>query len=337
MHYFLDIPGEIGDRSNTMNADEILRKSFFIKKRKNRLLYITMMLVWFLSLSVELAAQQAGQDAKGLAREHYYQGVFFGKQQKYTEAQFELEKAIELYPAYADAYNALAVIFHRQNMPAKAIEQYLLAIEMEPGHVKARTNLAMMYHEQREYEKSLRQLEKALEIDANYAPASKLLAKVQGKVSHQIEQQAPQIQTPQKAAAKPATSSNKKGTQSTQSLFERGTLLIRQGKIDAGIQAYRIALKRSPHSVKGQTLLGMAYREKYRVTYEARWQQQAFSLFSNALKRDSSYVPALLGLGEVYYERGFIFKALASFRQALQLQPNHPAKDQLEAAIYHNE
>ena len=43
---------------------------------------------------------QETQNTRGLAREHYYQGVFYGKQSKYTEAILELEKAIELYPAY---------------------------------------------------------------------------------------------------------------------------------------------------------------------------------------------------------------------------------------------
>ncbi len=277
---------------------------------------------------------QGLQDSKGLAREHYYQGIFYGKQEKYTEAVIELEKAIELNPAYADAYNALAVVYHRQKQYQQAIEQYLLAIESNPRHVKARTNLAMIYKERQEFRKALRQLEKALESDPDYAPARNLIDDVKRKAGEQEAKEREQQPKPAKEASQPAPERfAKSARKSAKSLFTSGTTLVKQGKIDAGIRTYRKGLAQHPRSAEGLTLLGMAYRQKYHVTREPAWRQKEISAFSKAVKYNSKYIPALLGLGEAYYEQGALSKAIPYFQKVLQYQPNHPAKEQLEAII----
>lgn len=285
-------------------------------------------------LSPLLYAQEP-QKSLQLAREYYHQGVFYGKQEKYVEAIMELEKAIELHPAYADAYNALAVVYHRQKQYQKAIEYYLLGIEADPKHVKARTNLAMIYNEQHEYRKAVRQLEKTLEIDPDYAPAKNLIDNVRKKAD---EQDAKELERQQKEGERlsgPSSEHTAKNTQKTpeQTLFDAGTTLIRQGKIDAGIQKYRKGLEMRPHSADGYTLLGMAYREKYRVTNEMMWRQEEIFAFNKALQYNPNHVPALLSLGEVFYEQGEIAKAKSYFQKVLQYAPNHHAKEQLEIII----
>ena len=282
-----------------------------------------------------LVYAQEPQKSLQLAREHYHQGVFYGRQEKYVEAIMELEKAIELHPAYADAYNALAVVYHRQKQYQKAIEYYLLGIEADPNHVKARTNLAMIYNEQHEYRKAVRQLEKTLEIDPNYAPAKNLITNVRKKAD---EQDAKELERQQKEGERLSRASSEhtaKNTQKTpeQNLFDAGTILIRQGKIDAGIRKYRKGLEMRPHSADGYTLLGMAYREKYRVTNEMMWRQEEIFAFNKALQYNPKHVPALLSLGEVLYEQGEIAKAKSYFQKVLQYAPDHPAKVQLEAII----
>jgi tetratricopeptide (TPR) repeat protein len=58
--------------------------------------------------------------------------VFYGKHGNYLEAILELEQAFRP-SGYADAYNALAVVYHRQKQYEHAIANYLLAIEQTPG------------------------------------------------------------------------------------------------------------------------------------------------------------------------------------------------------------
>ena len=305
-------------------------------KHAKILLYLNIFFIFFTVDVCILFAQEPAKNPKGIAREHYYQGVFYGKQGKYTEAVIELEKAIESDQAYADAYNALAVVYHKQKQYQKAIENYLLAIETEPHYVKARTNLAMIYNEQKQYRKAVRQLEKALKTDPDYTPAKNLIGDVRKKAN---EQDMKELERQQKSAKtspppqQPKRSKQQSDRKSAQSVFHQGTELIKQGKLDAGIQTYQKGIKLAPDSAEGHTLLGMAYREKYRLTYDMQWRQLELSSLTQAIKYNSRYIPALLGLGEVYYEQGLISEALPYFRKVLQYQPNHPSKEQLERII----
>lgn len=269
-----------------------------------------------------------------LALEHYRQGVFYAKHEKYVEAVMELEKAIAEFPGYADAYNALGVVYHKQTQYHKAIDQYLLAIEADPRHAKARTNLALIHNEQQDYRKALQQLEQALEADPEYAPATRLLETVRKKAEQQeAEERQRQQQEAQQSSKPQSTPSKAQPRQAAHVLFQAGTELIWQGKIDAGIQQYQQGLKVAPRSAEGYTLLGMAYREKFRLTTELTWRQEEVAAFQKALMYDPKYVPALLGLGETYYAQSDFAKAFSYFQHVLEYQPDHPARDQLEVIL----
>jgi tetratricopeptide (TPR) repeat protein len=193
----------------------------------------------------------------------------------------------------------------------------------------------MIYNEQQEYRKAAQQLENALEIDPNYAPAKNLMNSVRKKAD---EQDAKELENQRKEAERLAQTLSKHTAENTQtspaqSLFDAGTKLIRQGKIDAGIQKYRKGLEMHPHSADGYTLLGMAYREKYRVTHEIKWRQEEIFAFNKALQYNPKHVPALLSLGEALYEQGEFSEAISYFQKVLRYQPNHPAREQLEAII----
>ncbi len=275
---------------------------------------------------------------RGMARELYHEGVFYGKQGKYIEAESALEKALEYYPAYADAYNALGVVSHRQKKNQQAIEYYVLAIETDPHHVKARTNLALVFHEQRHDEKALRQLEKVLEIHPDYGPAQQLIRTVKRNAVEQAAQErerqekASQKSPPPPVVKKEASS---KKSRSQKSPFAAGTKLFREGKVEAGIQSYQHTLSRLPRSAEGYTLLGMAYREQSRITLENKWFQHRVKALTTALTCDARYVPALIGLAELSFEQGDFRATKIYLRDALTYQPDHPAKAQIEAILRH--
>lgn len=295
------------------------------------------LVLYALFLAGEFVLSVHAQDIRSippLALEHYRQGVFYGKQEKYVEAIMELEKAIAEFPGYADAYNALGVVYHKQAHYQQAIEQYLSAIEANPHHAKARTNLALVYRQQQEYRKALQQLEKALESDPEYALANQLIEKVREKAEKQeAEERQRQQQEAQQAlkatSEKPETQTHK----ASQSFFDAGTDLIRQGRVDAGIQQYRQGLKVAPRSAEGHTLLGMAYREKFWITTEFSWRQEEVAAFQKALAYHPGYAPAWLGLGETYYAQGDFARAFSYFQKVLESQPDHPGRDQLEAIL----
>ena len=304
-----------------------------------RTIWKTVIAIFFLMAGgLGVFAQDDSPTPPGLAQEYYREGLFYGKQGKYVEAVFALEKAIELDPANADAYNALGVVSHRQKKSAQALEYYLLAVEADPGHAKARTNLALMYVEQQQPEKAVRQLEQALKARPDYRPAQKLLAKIGTQHDEQAaKERVRQEQEAQKKAPQPKSQPKvvtvKTAPAPTNPIFRSGTGLVLAGELDAAIQTYRRGLVKEPRSAEGYALLAMAYREKFRQTGEERWKQHEVKAFALALQYQPDSVSALLGLGELYYEQGQHVTALAYFEKALRVQPSHPAREQLRSIL----
>ncbi|MBM3243501.1 MAG: tetratricopeptide repeat protein, partial [Candidatus Omnitrophica bacterium] len=64
------------------------------------------------------------------------------------------QKAIEVDPVYAVAYNDLGVIYEAKGMPDRAEESYLKAIRIDPYYLSTYTNLALLYEEKRELSKA---------------------------------------------------------------------------------------------------------------------------------------------------------------------------------------
>ncbi len=273
------------------------------------------------------------------AQEYYREGIFYTKQNKFEEAIMALEKAVELEPGYGNAYNALGVIYYQQKQYGKAAEQYLLAIESDPNDVKARTNLALTYQKQQAYQKAVEQLQQALAQQPDYAPAQTLMKQIRPKAitvetPKERENAAPKpaekpAKTPEKTKNEPA---RKQKNISSSNLFESGTTLFLEGRIDAGIEAFLNGIRHTPRSAaEGYTLLGMAYREKYRVTRDPQWRDQELAAFSQAMNAQPQYAPALLGLAEIYYEQGKLSLAYPLFQKTLEYHPDYPARDQIEA------
>jgi tetratricopeptide (TPR) repeat protein len=301
-------------------------------------------LAWLSAVGVPFAAQEI-LSIPPEALEAYHQGVFYGKSEKYVEAVMELNHAITTYPEYVDAHNALGVVYHQQQQLDNAIASYRRAIELDPRHAKALTNLALVYKERGEYENALRQLQDAVDADPAYAAAQKLLPEVRQLFEAQQRSQpasaeaetAAQSPAPVReitvSAVPPATlpaAPKSAPAPSPQSPFEQGTTLVRQGKLDAGIAAYQQALRQRPCSSEGLTLLGLAYREKFRVTQELTWQQEEVLAFQKAIQCDPAHIPAVLALGETMYAQKDYANAARYFRYVLQFEPHHPARAQIE-------
>lgn len=68
-----------------------------------------------------------------LASLHYLKADVFTAEQKFAEAQAELQKALELDPEYLPAYSAYASILIAQNQTDQAIAQYKKLIEKKPS------------------------------------------------------------------------------------------------------------------------------------------------------------------------------------------------------------
>jgi Flp pilus assembly protein TadD len=91
----------------------------------------------FLSPSPALA------DARGDAKEQVAFGISVAQRGLWREAIYRWEKAVEIDPTYAAAYNDLAIAYEHEGQLDKARKAYERAIELEPNNIQIRQNFEL--------------------------------------------------------------------------------------------------------------------------------------------------------------------------------------------------
>ncbi len=76
---------------------------------------------------------------------HFNLGLRFQKQRKYQLAIEQYQRAIEIQPNFAQAYNNLGSVYFLSGSYPESIEEYKRAIELKPDYAEAYYNLAMVY------------------------------------------------------------------------------------------------------------------------------------------------------------------------------------------------
>ena len=88
-----------------------------------------------------------------------------------SKAIAQFQKAIQINPKYATAYNNLGIAYSDQGEWSKAIKQYQKAIQINPKYVTAYYNLGNAYKAQGEWSQAIAQYQKAIEINPKDATA----------------------------------------------------------------------------------------------------------------------------------------------------------------------
>lgn len=79
-------------------------------------------------------------DVRSDAKSQVEFGINVAQRGLWREAIYRWEKAAELDPTYAAAFNDLAVAYEHEGQPAKARKAYEKAIELEPNNALIRQN-----------------------------------------------------------------------------------------------------------------------------------------------------------------------------------------------------
>jgi Flp pilus assembly protein TadD len=87
-----------------------------------------------------LAAAPALADAKGDAKSQVEFGINVAQRGLWREAIYRWEKAVELDPTYAAAFNDLAIAYEHEGQLDKARKAYEKAIELSPNNEPIRQN-----------------------------------------------------------------------------------------------------------------------------------------------------------------------------------------------------
>ena len=103
------------------------------------------------------------------AEEYLKQGDDADDQGNSTQAIAEYNKAIEINPNLADAYNRRCITYTKQEDLTQALADCNKAIEINPNYAKAYSNRASIYEKQGNTTQAIADCDKAIEINPNMA------------------------------------------------------------------------------------------------------------------------------------------------------------------------
>ena len=89
---------------------------------------------------IALAAPPAVASARSDAKAQVEFGISVAQKGLWREAIYRWERAVEIDPSYASAYNNLAVAYEHEGMFEKARRAYEKAAELEPDNAMIRQN-----------------------------------------------------------------------------------------------------------------------------------------------------------------------------------------------------
>src|SRR5512132_4041164 len=87
-----------------------------------------------------IVAGPADADRRGDAKEQVEFGIQVAQRGLWREAIYRWERATQIDPSYAAAYNNLAVAYEHEGELAKARSAYEKALELEPGNALIKQN-----------------------------------------------------------------------------------------------------------------------------------------------------------------------------------------------------
>ena len=94
----------------------------------------------FVACAAALTASPSFADARGEAKSQVEFGINVAQRGLWREAIYRWEKATELDPTYAAAFNDLAIAYEHEGQLAKARKAYEKAIELDPNNQQVRQN-----------------------------------------------------------------------------------------------------------------------------------------------------------------------------------------------------
>jgi tetratricopeptide (TPR) repeat protein len=123
------------------------------------------------------------------------------------------------------------------------------------------------------------------------------------------------------------------GGDSAEKYMQEGLANFQQQKYDQAIANYEKAIKLQPRASAAYNMIGMAYRFKYNQLRVPEFRQKEIAAFQKAVEIDPKNWVAMINLATDYYADGQKDKAVPLFKKALELNPNHPEKAQIQKLI----
>jgi Tfp pilus assembly protein PilF len=94
----------------------------------------------FVAVSLVVSASPAFADARSDAKSQVDFGISVAQRGLWREAIYRWEKAVEIDPTYAAAFNDLAIAYEHEGQLDKARKAYDKALKLDPNNTQIRQN-----------------------------------------------------------------------------------------------------------------------------------------------------------------------------------------------------
>jgi Flp pilus assembly protein TadD len=279
------------------------------------------------------------QDQKAYAS--YADGYHGWKQSDQQLAFFALNRAIEIDPQLAEAYNLLGLLDLRLAKKTGAIQNLYRAMELKPREPSFRINLAYAYLDNRQEDNAQKAF---VAIKQLVAPDNPEFLNLQGNMYLR--------QGLYDRAVSQFLRALGKNSASWEYAINLGTAYFRMGNYKSAIGEFERLTRVAPKNIRYLTVLGVAFREagllkeslqileearaldanssillmNLAITYEKiQWHQKACYVLDRAIEIDPSRAELYSCKGVITTKLGDTTQALVLFNRALTEDPSCPS------------
>ncbi len=217
-------------------------------------------------------------------------------------AQLELERAVRVNPALAEAHTNLGNIYLRKTWARDAIAHYLTALTISNSDPKTHNNLANAYGYIGEFAEAVSQYRKAIELQPDFVDAYRNLAGTylrNGQLNNAITELKNALRLKH---------------DDSDSFLLLGDVYQQMKDYNAAIYQYTRAAQLAPHLTSAHTNLAYCYYNTDRF-------DTAVGHFGRAIQVDPSNTGAYFGLALTYNKLGLTDNEIDVYRELLTIEP----------------
>jgi len=222
----------------------------------------------------------------------------------YQEALVAYERALQIDPNFADAYDARGDACCCLNRFQEALAAFERAIQLDPTYAHAYEGKGNILYNLKRYQEALLAYERAIQLDSSSSAAFNGKGDALYYLNHYQEallafERAIQLDP----------------TYATAQVGKSWTLWH--------LKRYDEALMSAEQAIRLEPTLAVAYNEKGNALFKLKRYQEALVAFEQSIKLGSDLVYAYDGKGQALWRLGRFAEALLAFDHALELHPNY--------------
>ena len=243
------------------------------------------------------------QDIHHRAYKELYRGISCSERGEQDKAIQHFNKAIELKPNFAIAYNNRGIAYGKKGDFDSAIKDFNKAIERNPNLTVAYNNRGLAYERKGEIDTAMHNYSKAIELKPDSAETyyNRGTAYAQkGELDNAI---------------KDLTKTIELKSDSAEAYSNRATAYAQKGELDNAIKDFTTAIELKPVYATAYSNRGTAYLQKGEL-------DNAIKDLTTALELKPVDTDAYCNRGTAYFQKGEFDNAIKDFATAIQLKPD---------------